>query len=233
MLAIRLSRTGSKKQAHYRVVVCETKQATEGRFVEIVGHYNPRTVPATVHREPGADRPLAQGGRAAVGDGPHAAGQPRDSRTRGGGAAGGRASEPGAGRRRGRRPGAGRRARRGARSPRPSTAAWPSIELFVAPGDLGRVIGPHGPHGLGAADAGRRHGGLPRFRRDARNPRAGVGADDRRRVERLCAGRARGADPRQPRPGDRQPGDRLRRGAVPGGRRAAGEPRRPHRPRCA
>jgi small subunit ribosomal protein S16 len=48
MLAIRLSRTGTKKQAHYRVVVCETKQATEGRFVEIVGHYNPRTVPATV-----------------------------------------------------------------------------------------------------------------------------------------------------------------------------------------
>jgi small subunit ribosomal protein S16 len=48
MLAIRLSRTGSKKQAHYRLVVCETKQATQGRFVEIVGHYNPRTVPATV-----------------------------------------------------------------------------------------------------------------------------------------------------------------------------------------
>jgi small subunit ribosomal protein S16 len=47
MLAIRLSRTGSKNQAHYRVVVCETKQATEGSFVEIVGHYNPRTVPAT------------------------------------------------------------------------------------------------------------------------------------------------------------------------------------------
>jgi len=48
MLAIRLSRTGSKKQAHYRVVVCETKQATQSRFVEIVGHYNPRTTPATV-----------------------------------------------------------------------------------------------------------------------------------------------------------------------------------------
>ena len=48
MLAIRLSRTGSKKQAHFRLVVCETKQATEGSFVEIVGHYNPRTVPATV-----------------------------------------------------------------------------------------------------------------------------------------------------------------------------------------
>ena len=51
MLAIRLSRTGSKKQAHYRVVVCETKQATESRFVEIVGHYNPRTTPATVNVE--------------------------------------------------------------------------------------------------------------------------------------------------------------------------------------
>lgn len=51
MLAIRLSRTGSKKQAHYRVVVCETKQATESRFVEILGHYNPRTVPATVNVE--------------------------------------------------------------------------------------------------------------------------------------------------------------------------------------
>lgn len=48
MLAIRLSRTGSKKQAHYRMVVCETRQATEGAYVEIVGYYNPRTVPATV-----------------------------------------------------------------------------------------------------------------------------------------------------------------------------------------
>jgi small subunit ribosomal protein S16 len=47
MLAIRLSRTGTKKQAHYRVVVCETKQATQSRFVETVGHYNPRTTPAT------------------------------------------------------------------------------------------------------------------------------------------------------------------------------------------
>jgi small subunit ribosomal protein S16 len=49
MLVIRLSRTGSKKQAHYRVVVCETRQPTQSRFVEIVGHYNPRTVPAVVN----------------------------------------------------------------------------------------------------------------------------------------------------------------------------------------
>ncbi len=48
MLVIRLSRTGSKKQAHYRVVVCEARQATVSRFVEILGHYNPRTQPATV-----------------------------------------------------------------------------------------------------------------------------------------------------------------------------------------
>lgn len=48
MLVIRLSRMGAKKQAHYRVVVCETRQATESRFVELLGHYNPRTVPATV-----------------------------------------------------------------------------------------------------------------------------------------------------------------------------------------
>ena len=49
MLVIRLSRTGSKKQAHYRVVVCETRQSTESRVVEILGHYNPRTQPATVN----------------------------------------------------------------------------------------------------------------------------------------------------------------------------------------
>ena len=48
MLAIRLSRTGSKKQAHYRIVVCARKTATESRVVDTVGHYNPRTSPATV-----------------------------------------------------------------------------------------------------------------------------------------------------------------------------------------
>lgn len=48
MLAIRLSRTGSKKQAHFRVVVVESTQARDSRFVEILGHYNPRSVPALV-----------------------------------------------------------------------------------------------------------------------------------------------------------------------------------------
>ncbi len=48
MLAIRLSRTGSKKRAHYRVVVVEQKKARDSRFVEILGHYDPRAVPAVV-----------------------------------------------------------------------------------------------------------------------------------------------------------------------------------------
>ncbi len=48
MLAIRLSRTGSKKRAYYRVVVVESSQARDSRFVEILGHYNPRSVPAVV-----------------------------------------------------------------------------------------------------------------------------------------------------------------------------------------
>ncbi len=48
MLAIRLSRTGSKKRAHYRVVVVEQRKARDTRFVEILGHYDPRAVPAIV-----------------------------------------------------------------------------------------------------------------------------------------------------------------------------------------
>ncbi len=48
MLAIRLSRTGSKKRAYYRVVVVQSTQARDSRFVEILGHYNPRSVPAVV-----------------------------------------------------------------------------------------------------------------------------------------------------------------------------------------
>ncbi len=48
MLAIRLSRTGSKKRAHYRVVVADSMQARDSRFIEILGHYDPRAVPAVV-----------------------------------------------------------------------------------------------------------------------------------------------------------------------------------------
>ena len=41
MLAIRLTRMGAKKRPFYRVVVAEKRGKRDGRFVEIVGHYNP------------------------------------------------------------------------------------------------------------------------------------------------------------------------------------------------
>lgn len=49
MLMIRLARVGARKQPHYRVVVIEKDRARNGRSVEVVGTYNPRTTPATVN----------------------------------------------------------------------------------------------------------------------------------------------------------------------------------------
>jgi small subunit ribosomal protein S16 len=45
MLAIRLRRTGSKKRAYFRVVVTDSRAARDSSFVEVLGHYNPRTSP--------------------------------------------------------------------------------------------------------------------------------------------------------------------------------------------
>jgi small subunit ribosomal protein S16 len=45
---IRLARTGARKKPQYRVVVIEKERARNGRPVEIVGTYNPRTSPASV-----------------------------------------------------------------------------------------------------------------------------------------------------------------------------------------
>ena len=45
---IRLSRMGARKQPHYRIVVIEKERARNGRPVEVVGTYNPRTNPASV-----------------------------------------------------------------------------------------------------------------------------------------------------------------------------------------
>jgi len=47
MLKIRLRRTGAKKQPSYRVVVAESTAPRDGTFLEILGHYNPLTDPAT------------------------------------------------------------------------------------------------------------------------------------------------------------------------------------------
>ncbi len=45
---IRLARVGARKQRHYRIMVIEKDRARNGRSVEVVGTYNPRTNPATV-----------------------------------------------------------------------------------------------------------------------------------------------------------------------------------------
>ncbi len=45
MLRIRLTRTGAKKNPHYRVVIAEKESPRDGRFVEIVGHYSPAQEP--------------------------------------------------------------------------------------------------------------------------------------------------------------------------------------------
>ncbi len=45
MLRIRLRRTGKKKQPQYRLVVADQRAPRDGKFVEIVGHYNPRSNP--------------------------------------------------------------------------------------------------------------------------------------------------------------------------------------------
>lgn len=48
MLRIRLRRVGAKKQPAYRIVVAESGFPRDGRFVEIIGHYNPRTEPSAI-----------------------------------------------------------------------------------------------------------------------------------------------------------------------------------------
>ena len=48
MVRIRLRRTGSKGQSSYRIVVADKESPRDGRFLEIVGFYNPRTEPGTL-----------------------------------------------------------------------------------------------------------------------------------------------------------------------------------------
>jgi small subunit ribosomal protein S16 len=44
---IRMARFGARKQPYYRVVVIDKERARNGRSVEVVGTYNPRTSPAS------------------------------------------------------------------------------------------------------------------------------------------------------------------------------------------
>jgi small subunit ribosomal protein S16 len=46
MLVIRMRRMGSKKRPFFRVVVTDAANARDGRFVEVLGHYDPRAKPA-------------------------------------------------------------------------------------------------------------------------------------------------------------------------------------------
>ncbi|MPZ19269.1 MAG: 30S ribosomal protein S16 [Luteitalea sp.] len=48
MLVIRLRRHGAKRSPFYRIVVAEDASRRDGRFVEVIGHYNPRTKPEQV-----------------------------------------------------------------------------------------------------------------------------------------------------------------------------------------
>ena len=52
MVKIRLTRIGSKKKPFYRLVAIDSKSPRNGRFLEILGFYNPHTSPAEVRLEP-------------------------------------------------------------------------------------------------------------------------------------------------------------------------------------
>ena len=48
MVRIRLRRVGKRKQPVYRVVVADSRSPRDGRFIEIIGRYNPQTDPSTI-----------------------------------------------------------------------------------------------------------------------------------------------------------------------------------------
>jgi small subunit ribosomal protein S16 len=45
---LRLTRVGSKKNPIYRVVVADSRSPRDGKFIEIIGRYNPQTDPSTI-----------------------------------------------------------------------------------------------------------------------------------------------------------------------------------------
>jgi len=48
LVRIRLRRMGMKKQPSYRIVVCDSKAPRDGKYIESIGFYNPRTEPDTI-----------------------------------------------------------------------------------------------------------------------------------------------------------------------------------------
>ncbi len=65
MLSIRLRRTGSTKRPYYRVVLADSQSRRDGRFLEVLGHYDPRRDPAIIKIDSERARHwLAKGARA-------------------------------------------------------------------------------------------------------------------------------------------------------------------------
>lgn len=60
MLVIRLARTGRTKYPTYRIVAAESARAATGKFVEVLGHYNPHTKELVIKRDEITKR-LSQG----------------------------------------------------------------------------------------------------------------------------------------------------------------------------
>lgn len=48
MVRIRMRRVGARRQPYYRIVVADQRKSRDGRFIEEIGHYDPRTEPETV-----------------------------------------------------------------------------------------------------------------------------------------------------------------------------------------
>jgi len=48
-VSIRLTRGGAKKKPFYRVVVADSRSKRDGRFLAIVGHFNPKTRPESIN----------------------------------------------------------------------------------------------------------------------------------------------------------------------------------------
>lgn len=48
MLSIRLRRTGTTKRPYFRIVVADSRKPRDGRFVEVLGHYDPQRDPVVV-----------------------------------------------------------------------------------------------------------------------------------------------------------------------------------------
>jgi small subunit ribosomal protein S16 len=53
MVKLRLRRMGKKGQPTYRVVAADARAPRDGRFIEAIGRYNPRTEPSTIEIDEG------------------------------------------------------------------------------------------------------------------------------------------------------------------------------------